>query len=80
MKMSASGFQIISELTNWREVGFNAEVYVEYAPEQPRTPFICRDTDAYGPTYHKSLKAAKSAIRRENSTKYTPNFRWKEVG
>lgn len=72
--------ELISELVNWKEAGFNAPVRIFYISELRKSgkPFKSSDVDSHGPTYHGSLASAKAAIRKENSIRSTPKFKWKD--
>ena len=65
-------------LKNWAECEFRSEVIITsiIRPFSGTKLYISTDVDFYGRTYHKSLNAAKSAIRKENSIKSTPKFKW----
>jgi hypothetical protein len=71
---------VCCKLVNWKDVGFKQEVRILKNFYHTGKPFfISNDTDGDGSTYHKTLSAAKTAIRYWNATKSTARYKWEIV-
>ena len=62
-------------LTNWKEFRFKKQPFFESVETWYTTTFV----EGGWYTNHTTIKAVKAAIRRENSVKGDPSFRWQRV-
>lgn len=81
MKISSRGNQIVSELVNWKEMGYSAPVVIEYCLSSPEKPFACFDKNLSKPVFSKTGRGCKSLVSKITFPDKVYRYHvWEEVG